>query len=400
MVSKDRLTQTLAEKFEVRPLKSKAEAEQFGALLGQGFIADSRVETQELGQIGYPYGRLLFIANQLAGGLAQLPMGQWFGGRQVRMTGIASVTIAPEFRGVGAAKYLMQQCLQELHQKRIALSTLYPATQALYKRMGYGQAGTRYAWQVPTAAIRLNSRPLPARPLEPTLDTLQTLYRQQSQIHSGCLERHPMIWQRLLRTDLEQSLYCYGFGPVQRLEGYILFTQTHTPEGSILNIRDWVTLSGEAAQSFWSFLASHQSQIDKVRWFSSAVDGLSRLLSEQVAAVISGERWMTRIVSVPEALSQRGYPPVSTELNLEVEDPILPANSGRFRLKIDSGKGTVQPGGLGDLKLSISTLATLYSGFFSAQQLYAQGALAGSSMALETAALLFSGGSPWMGDFF
>jgi predicted acetyltransferase len=44
----------------------------------------------------------------LAGGLIVVPMGQYFGGRSVPMTGVAGVGVAPEHRGRGAGTRMMR----------------------------------------------------------------------------------------------------------------------------------------------------------------------------------------------------------------------------------------------------------------------------------------------------
>src|SRR5687767_14511937 len=79
-------------------------------------------------QIGSKNFRVIKSGSTMLGGLALIPMGQFFGGRSVPMTGVAAVGTAPEHRGSGAASALMRATLQEMHAQSIALSTLYPAT--------------------------------------------------------------------------------------------------------------------------------------------------------------------------------------------------------------------------------------------------------------------------------
>ena len=57
---------------------------------------------------------------------------------------------------------------------------------------------------------------------------------------------------------------------------------------------------------------------------------------------------MTRIVDVPAALTERGYPEaIDAELHLRVRDDVLPANDGTFVLHVSGGKAEVRPGGTG-----------------------------------------------------
>jgi predicted acetyltransferase len=149
-------------------------------------------------------------------------------------------------------------------------------------------------------------------------------------------------------------IYAYLIGAAEQPQGYIIFTQHPKEDSSYLRIRDWAILTADAAQSFWSFLANHRSQIEQVRWKGSAVDFLTLVLPEQTAKVRFAQRWMLRVVDVGKALEKRGYPPgLQAELHLEVRDDLIAENNGRFILSVSNGRGEVTRGGKGELKLDI-----------------------------------------------
>jgi predicted acetyltransferase len=113
---------------------------------------------------------------------------------------------------------------------------------------------------------------------------------------------------------------------------------------------------------------------------------------------------MLRVVHVAKALAARGYPDgVEGELHLEVRDDVLPANQGRYMVRVAGGRGEVTPGGRGELKLDVRGLAALYAGYLAPAALRAIGFLevegAGEAV-LATAARVFAGPEPWMPDFF
>jgi predicted acetyltransferase len=104
------------------------------------------------------------------------------------MMGIAAVGIAPQYRGTGAAIALMQHTLNEIHAKGIAISALYPATQRLYRKAGYEQAGNRCSWEIPTASIQIREQPLPLQPVVPiNLEVFYGLYQKQAKLINGNL---------------------------------------------------------------------------------------------------------------------------------------------------------------------------------------------------------------------
>jgi predicted acetyltransferase len=381
---------------------SQEDIQQLGYILEQCFIMSSGDSDTYVKRIGLENFRVIYREQKVAGGLAIIPMGQWWGGQSVAMGGIAAVGIAPEYRGDGAAIALIQHMLQELSDREIPISVLYPATQRLYRKAGYEQAGSSCVWEINSDSIQIRQPSLPLTPvILENYAIFHELYRKQAKFTHGYLDRHPAIWQGLIRTSNSEIVYGYLIGDQDQPQGYIIFSQEHTKDGSILRVRDWATLSNAAVQTFWSFIANHRSQIDKVRWKSSVIDALTLMLPEQAATIRNQDRWMLRIVNVCKALEARGYPPgVEAELHLEVKDDLLTANHGKFILSVANGKGSVTKGGTGELQLNVQGLAPLYTGLFTPRQLLLMGKLQATQTALLTATQIFTGESPCMVDFF
>jgi predicted acetyltransferase len=387
--------------FEYRPLPQD-DAKPLGLILSQCFNSPPPLEDTYLERIGIQNFRAIYRSGMLAGGLATIPMGQWWGGQRVPMVGVAAVGISPEHRGSGSAIALVQHTLQELHANGVALSALYPATQRLYRKAGYEQGGTFCVWSVATGEIHVQERELPWRSVAPSDHAIfHDLYQQQAAQHNGHLDRHPAIWQEIVKAGDREGLYAYGLGSAEAPQGYVIFSQKPSDDGGIVRLRDWAILSRAAGRSFWSFLADHRSTIGHARWRGAAIDPLTLVLPEQTAQLIRMERWMLRIVHVKHALEKRGYPPgVQTELHLDIQDDVLPENSGAVILSVANGRGAVTPGGRGDLKLGIRGLAPLYSNLFSPAQLQLAGYLEASDAVLAIATQIFAGSPPWMPDFF
>jgi predicted acetyltransferase len=111
--------------------------------------------------------------------------------------------------------------------------------------------------------------------------------------------------------------------------------------------------------------------------------------------------WMLRIVDVPRALEERGYPQSLTErIDFEIEDDVVPENTGRFVLEVEAGRGHVRRGGRGVVRLTARALAPLYSGRASPQDLVAAGQLDANAATIRRLAPVFAGPAPWMADTF
>lgn len=383
-------------------VSSPKDAQQLGELLSQCFGDSFNNWQPYFDRIGQDNFRLIRQGGQVVGGLGIYSMGQWYGGQIVPMAGIAAVGIAPEYRGTGAAYELMRRTLQELHTQGVPISALYAATQVLYRKVGYEQGGSRCCWELPTATIQLRDRALPLqRVMSVSYEIFQDLYTQQAQVNNGHLARNQGIWKGVVEPPKEQTLYAYFIGSQNQPEGYITFTQRPETDSLLITIKDWVVLTAAAARRFWTFLADHRSQVNRVRWFSSPMDSLTLLLPEQAAQLHEQERWMFRVIDVPKALEKRGYPiGIETELHLHIQDDLFPQNNGNFILKVSSGRGEVIPGGKGEFQLDVRGLASLYTSLFTPEQLQRIGYLETTTEALSRATQLFSGSSPWMPDFF
>ncbi|MDZ8187773.1 MAG: GNAT family N-acetyltransferase [Nostoc sp. ChiSLP02] len=388
--------------FEYSTLAHPQDIQQLATIFKQCFVNAIGGEEVYINQIGVENFRIIRQSEQLIGGLATLNMGQWWGGQRVPMTGIAVVAIAPEYRGSGGAIALMQHTLKELYAKGIPLSALYPAVQGLYRKVGYEQGGSWYIWEVATNAIGVREQPLPLQPVVPiNLELFHELYQQQAKLTHGYLDRHPAIWQGLIQPNEKEMTYAYFIGTKDQPQGYIIFTQERTQDGEIIVIKDWVVKTLAATQTLWSLLASHRSQIQRVRWKSSAIDTLTLALPEQTAKIATQFRWMLRIVDLVKALEMRGYPlGIETELHLDIQDKLLDANNGKFILSVANGRGEVKKGGKGELQLDIRELAPIYTSLFSPYHLQIAGKLHGTETAISAATQIFAASSPWVADFF
>ena len=371
-----------------------------GEIFVQAFNTSPKEEQIYRDRLGAESFRLLRRDREILGGLGIYDMGQWWGERAVPMAGLSAVAIAPEHRGMGRARELLERTLHELYERDYPISTLYPATQRLYRQIGYERAGSYCQWEVPLASLWGGDRPLSVHSVSPESEILRDLYRQQARRQNGNLDRHPAIWQAIFDAE-NAAVYAYLFGSVAQPEGYIIYTQAKEGDTSHLCLRDWVGTTPAALRGLSTFLADHRSQIETARWRGSIRDPLGFLLPEQTARIRSLQWWMLRVVRVDLALAQRGYPlGVKAELHLSVRDELLDGNNGSYILSVADGIGEVRRGGRGDLQLDAKGMAALYSGLYGPRQLQQMGSIDGNNRGLAAASSIFAGLEPFSMDFF
>lgn len=393
------------------PLAGRVELKQVRDILTQSFEFPISQFEMWLNAVGREQIRRITRSDRVIAALAFVRMGQWFGRRAVPMVGIAAVGVPPEDRASGAAFHLMSESLKELRAEGTPISTLYPATQRLYRKVGYEQAGFRCRHSVPTRSIPRFPRELPCRRIDGSkTDAFHKPYDLLAERNSGMLHRNQAMWQRVV-TVHGSPVYGYLFGTAKEPEGYVVFTQEKLPEGYDLHLRDLVAVTPRAARAVWTFLSDHRSLAKNVHWLGPAAEPLLGLLPEQDACILSSERWFLRIVDVAAALEARGYPEdVEATITIEIEDEILPENRGRWVLHVADGRGRVErprraraasaKGGEKLLRLHIRSLAPLYSGLFTPRQSASLGWIDAAPDALSAAAAIFAGPEPWMPDAF
>ncbi|HEY9710677.1 MAG TPA: GNAT family N-acetyltransferase, partial [Oculatellaceae cyanobacterium] len=215
----------MTSQLEYEILSKQEDAESLGILLYQCFNTSSGWETYS-NRIGLENFRIIRQAGQIIGGLSILPMGQWYGGELVPMAGIASVGIAPEYRGTGAAIELLSRTLKELYANGVPLSVLYAATQRPYRKVGYEQGGIFCSRELPTNSIQIKDRSLSMQPVIPVgHEVFHDLYHQKARVTNGHLARNQTMWEEMLEPPKEQIVYAYLIGSQTQPEGYVIFFQ-------------------------------------------------------------------------------------------------------------------------------------------------------------------------------
>jgi predicted acetyltransferase len=361
---------------------------------------------QEQSLLGLDAIRVLRDGDHIAACLSMIPMGQYFGGKPVGCVGIASLTVAPPWKGRGTSTELLAQLVEEAQQEGYGLATLYPSTLPVYRKVGFEVAGQRIQYSAdardlgtgrsaPGRLIRVDDHKT-ARPV------LERLHAEDCKASAGGLDRHDLNWARVLEPPGDQPLALYLIEGRDGPEGYVA---TRHAERGILEVRDWAATTPAAARALLAYLAGHRSVVERVTWCGGPADSLIFHMPDKGWRIDHSKHWLTRIVDVERALANRGYPPgLSGSVTLEVSDPILPQNDGRFVLTVDDGAGKVERLGSGisgsAVILDIQALAPLYTGLYDARFLARAGRLEADPGSLAAASLIFAGPQPWMSDMF
>jgi predicted acetyltransferase len=360
------------------------------------------------GQIygGFDRGRLVASARYFT-------MQQWWHGQSMPMAGVAGVKVAPEERGRGVGRALMAALLADISRRGFAVSTLYPSTLGIYRSLGWELAGGLHETTMPARALALLAGPDPAvpdarhgagdaeapglRPAGPAdaADIAATLGRvHQALRHNGPVIRQSEETARWLQNE-DQFAYLAD-------DGFVSYRWSDGHEG--LRVDVLAASSAGTSRALWRILASHATMAESVRARLGPDDPVTWLLREPEAVDHREENWMLRLVDPEQAIAARGFPAnAAVTAQLELTDPDLPGNSGRWALEVGGGSGKLAPAtGTADgsaLRLGARGFAALFGGVPVAT-LRLAGLVAGGDVAADEALDTAFGGAAFMHDYF
>jgi predicted acetyltransferase len=295
----------------------------------------------------------------MVGAMRRIPFTGWLGGVAVPVGGLAGVAVAPEARQTGVAAMLIRRHLEELAERRMPWSFLYPFSPKFYAKQGWAPAARQLRWRVrPEALPRARDRVALRRlALDDAADraAAQACYERHCARTSGSLSRtaEQLGWQH-------EGRFVVGVPGPQGLAGYLVYEiRAASARPQLLVVHEWIADDGGAERALLGFLATQRDQADEVTIdtspdypLSSLLDnGIPPLESDQLpdehhalATLASG--LMARAVDLAGAARGRGYPGVANGVvALRVEhDGLVAANVGTVTVVVEGGAVDVAAG--------------------------------------------------------
>ena len=329
---------------EIRPLRPgddpDAQLDLSERAFGPGFGTDRDRRLRSLSRL-VAGGRYLgaFAGGRPAAAAAIQDMPQWWRGRPVPMAGVSSVTVAPEYRGLGIGRLLMTALLDEIAARRYPLSALFPATMPLYRSLGWELAGARDTAVIPARSLlrlvppdALPPDALPPDALPPAPPAPPRLHRAGpgdaeavtavlGRVHEAARDCGPITWDAASAAEwlADPGLYAY------LAEDGVLAYRWHHRD---LFAERAEAISARTVRAFWAQLGSHASIAENVQARTGPASAFWWLTQERDAQIARRSRWMLRVVDAAAAIAARGFPA---------------GVSVRVPLRIADGAGTLEP---------------------------------------------------------
>jgi predicted acetyltransferase len=314
---------------------------------------------------------------------------------------ITDVGVDPTHRRRGLLTAMMRRQLADVAAGHEPIAVLWASETTIYPRFGYGPAAARLQLDVMTREVRLTVPPPPPgrlRLVEPmaAVGELAAIHERLRPARTGWSSRDDRWWRHLLDDSddrrngagaLHGVVYDGPGGPA----GYAVWRTAdgwnkYGPDAKV-RIREVVADSPEAYAAIWGFLLGIDLARSAVYDYAAVDEPLQYLVDEprRLGRSYSDALWI-RLVDLPAALEARRYA-APVDVVLDVTDPLLPGNTGRWRLTGGPDKATcARTDDPADLACTVTELGAAYLGGTSLGSLVAAGRIRPLTGNLPTAA--------------
>ncbi|MFP9190527.1 enhanced intracellular survival protein Eis [Natrialbaceae archaeon A-CW1-1] len=328
--------------------------------------------------------------------------------------GLSAVASPPEHRRGGHVRQLLEASLEEYRERAAHFSILWPFRYRFYHQYGWETtnrhlllecdpddlsfAGERLASDL-TASTRY--RQLEADEWE----TLAPVYETHAGRHDLTLERDGDWWRYRVFQRWTTDPFVYVWERDGEPAAYVAYTIEGDWGDRTMMVSDIGYVDLEAFLAVLSFCRDHDSQVNAVQVRLPVDTPLYDVAPAPDALEAEYQTGpMVRIVDVTRTLSALSYPDTDASVTLEVSDPLVDWNDGRFALTVDGGVGTCErvdgDGTSADVILDIATLSQLAVGSRSVAALERVDRLEAHESVLAVLEGLFPERPVYLGDGF
>lgn len=309
------------------------------------------------------------------------------GGRPVSTAGIAGVAVAPEYRGTGLARRLMADTMTRARDSGAVISTLFRTAPGLYRSLGYEQVAELVIGELPGSALAgLRVPPTVGLRRAATVDApaIRAVYAQVA-AEGSCLLTRTGPCFTATDADLLASFdgISLAVGAGGSVDGYLSWHRGEgTGAGATLSAGDLLAVNRDALTALLALAGSFGAVTPMVRLRTSGSDPIHWVIPGAGWSVCDVRQYLLRVVDLPGAVAQRGWPRgLSGTVELTVDDPVCPWNSGRHRLVLAGGDGRLEAGSGAGVTLAVAGLSLLIAGGVTCAELQRAGMIGGGSAA-------------------
>ncbi len=316
------------------------------------------------------------------------------GGARLPTGGVTRVGVLPTHTRRGLLRRMLERLLREAHERGQVLASLRASEAPIYGRFGFGLAGEAVDTLITTAT----ARPLRGAPFAGSVRvlrrdelhaTIPPLYERCAQRRVGMIGRAPWYWEIELEKVAQPSAQDHDararevavHSDDDGVDDAYVHYEVGWDDGFAENprasgkVHELFAIDAEAERAMWAFVLG----IDLTSTWQARArptgDPIRRSFHD-VRAYEPKQHWdeqWLRLLDVDAALAARTYRPAPGAVVVEVADPLLHHNTGRWAI---SAAGAVRTDERADVLVDVNTISAAYLGGVPWTDLAASGEIA------------------------
>jgi predicted acetyltransferase len=341
----------MTDSYPIRPVSAE-EYPAFTAVLGEAFLEPWPPEAAAVERGVLEFDRTIAAVDgaEIVGTATSYSFALTVPGASARAAGISEVSVLPSHRRRGILTTMMRHQLADALSRGEAIAILFASESGIYARYGFGVASWHQRLQIARRDGALRTGTALGQADSPTLRAVQPaqaraklvrVYATALPHRPGMLARDDRWWDCLLADppalrDGMSPMRCLlaedATGPV----GYALYRTKPSWQdgvaGGTIRLRELVATDPVTIASLWSDLLDRDLVGEIVAPNRPIDDPLLTMLADPRRArpLVNDALWV-RLIDLPAALCQRRYA-TGIDIVLDVIDPVLPDNAGRWHL--------------------------------------------------------------------
>lgn len=269
-----------------------------------------------------------------------------FDGHSCKMAGIGGVATLPQYRRMGGIRACFDAALPDMYESGYAFSYLYPFSTRFYRQFGYESCVQKYGWEVNLGLLDPPKVPVTFRLCEKNCPQTEAI-RSVDQ-----------IWERyfnmMVQHREEDYKWTTEFDPAVKQEfTYVCYDQANVPKAYTTFKALWQEGKRNIVCSRFCFgdrdgfaglmmlFKSLSADHNLAKFQTPALPSLQYLMPEWSLGAVKWEvlanSGMVRAINVRQVLEKAAYLG-SGQVTLEIRDPQIPQNNGRFTVAFSHGK--------------------------------------------------------------
>lgn len=263
-----------------------------------------------------------------------------------RMGGIGGVATLPEFRRRGGIRACFEAALPDMYALGYDFSYLYPFSTSYYRKFGYESCVQKFAWAVNLGLLnppKVEGTFRLAEKHRPLTGAIRAVDRALEQ-HFNMMVQHrdeDYQWANDADPAVKQEFTYLWFDPEDTPKAYTTFKLASESDGRNLICSRFCFVDKDGFAGLLHLFKSLASDHTYVKFTTPALPALQYLMPEWSLGAVTwsllSNAGMVRVINVENVLKKARYLG-SGRCTLEIHDPQIQENTGRFAVTFADGK--------------------------------------------------------------